>query len=237
MTELSVVIPAFNEAQRLEPSLRSVLGFLARRGRPFEVLVVDDGSSDGTAEVAGRFADQGVRVLVQPRNRGKGAALKAGVLASRGAAVLLTDADLSTPIEELAKLEPYLSNDGSGVDLVLGSRAVAGADIRQHQPFYREWMGKVFNLLIRLLGVRGVHDTQCGFKLLRGDVARRLFAEMSIEGFAYDVEMIWLARRHGYRLAEVGVIWSNSAASKVDPLRSSFEMFRDVLRIRFARRR
>lgn len=237
MTELSVVIPAFNEAQRLEPSLRSVLGFLTRRGRPFEVLVVDDGSSDGTAEVAGRFTEQGVRVLVQPRNRGKGAALKAGVLASRGAAVLLTDADLSTPIEELAKLEPYLSADGSGADLVLGSRAVTGADIRQHQPFYREWMGKVFNLLIRLLGVRGVRDTQCGFKLLRGDVARRLFAEMSIEGFAYDVEMIWLARRHGYRLAEVGVIWSNSAASKVDPLRSSFEMFRDVLRIRFARRR
>jgi dolichyl-phosphate beta-glucosyltransferase len=147
--------------------------------------------------------------------------------------VLLTDADLSTPIEELEKLEAHLP----AAELVVGSRAVAGADIREHQPFYREWMGKTFNLLIRLLGVRGVRDTQCGFKLLRGDVARRLFAEMSIEGFAYDVEMIWLARQHGYRVAEVGVVWSNSAASKVDPLRSSFEMFRDVLRIRFARGR
>ncbi len=233
MTDLTVVIPAFNEAARLEPSLRAVLGYLARRGRRFEVLVVDDGSSDGTARVAERFVDQGVRVLVHPRNRGKGAALRTGVAASRGAAVLLSDADLSTPIEELEKLEPYLSR----AELVLGSRAVAGADIREHQPFYREWMGKIFNLLIRLLGVRGVRDTQCGFKLLKGDVARRLFAEMTIEGFAYDVEMIWLARRHGYRLAEVGVIWSNSAASKVDPLRSSFEMFRDVLRIRFARGR
>lgn len=242
MTDLTVVIPAFNEAQRLEPSLRAVVGYLTRRGLSSEVLVVDDGSSDGTAQVAERFAAEGVQVLIHPQNRGKGAALKTGVLASRGDRVLLTDADLSTPIEELEKLEAYLSDaagaGGEGrAELVAGSRAVAGADIREHQPFYREWMGKTFNLLIRMLGVRGVRDTQCGFKLLRGDVARRLFAEMSIEGFAYDVEMIWLARRHGYRVAEVGVIWSNSAASKVDPLRSSYEMFRDVLRIRFARGR
>ena len=130
--------------------------------------MVDDGSRDATVEVAEAFAGEGVRVLRHGRNRGKGAAVKTGVLASRGAEVLLSDADASTPIEELEKLEARLPE----APLVLGSRAVAGADIRRHQPFYRELMGKTFNLIIRLLGVRGVRDTQCGFKLLDGAVAR-----------------------------------------------------------------
>lgn len=231
MTELTVVIPAFNEAQRLAPSLRRILDYLVGRKLAYEVLVVDDGSADDTAGVAERFASEGVKVLVQPQNRGKGAALRAGVLASRGERVLLTDADLSTPIEDLEKLEPRLAD----AEVVIGSRAAAGADVRQRQPFYREWMGKVFNLLIRLLGVRGLRDTQCGFKLLRGDVARRLFAEMTIDGFAYDVELIWRARQHGLQVVEVGVVWVNSEASKVDPLRSSYEMFRDVVRLRLGR--
>jgi dolichyl-phosphate beta-glucosyltransferase len=233
LLDLTVVIPAFNEEERLGPSLRRALDYLAwRPGLRYEVLVVDDGSRDATVQVAEGFAAEGVRVLVQPANRGKGAALQAGVLASRGSRVLLSDADFSTPIEELEKLESYLPQ----AELVLGSRAVAGADIQERQPFYRELMGKTFNLVVRLMGVKGLRDTQCGFKLLQGEVARRLFAQMQIAGFAFDVEMIWLAQRQGYRIVEVGVIWVNSAASKVDPLRSSFEMFRDVLRIRFLRR-
>lgn len=235
MTELSVVIPAYDEAARLGPSLRRVVDYLRSRGVDYEVLVVDDGSGDGTAEVARGFAADGVRVLVHAENRGKGAALKTGVLASRGERVLLTDADLSTPIAELAKLEPRLAE----AELVLGSRAVAGAEIRERQPIYRETMGKLFNLLIRLVGVRGLRDTQCGFKLLDGGAARAIFAQMTVDGFAYDVEMVCLARRLGYRVVEVGVVWSNSAASKVDPIRSSLAMIRDVLllRLRMARRR
>jgi dolichyl-phosphate beta-glucosyltransferase len=231
--DLSIVIPAYNESHRLGPTLRRVIDYLRREGATYEVLVVDDGSGDATAEVAAGFASEGVRVLRQPVNRGKGAVLKVGALASRGREVLLLDADLSTPIEELAKLRPHLAE----AEVVLGSRAVSGARVTRHQPFYRETMGRIFNLLIRLLGVRGFRDTQCGFKLLQGEAARRLFAELTIERFAYDVELVWLARRHGYRVVEVGVAWADSPKSKVNLLTDSARMFVDVIAMRWRARR
>jgi dolichyl-phosphate beta-glucosyltransferase len=230
--EISVVIPAYNEAGRIEPGLRRAVEYLTRRGAAYELLVVDDGSRDSTVEVAAAFADRGVRVLRQERNRGKGAAVRAGLLASRGEKVLLSDADFSTPIEELEKLEARLGD----APVVIGSRAVAGADVREHQPFYRELMGKTFNLLIRMLGVHGLRDTQCGFKLTRGDVGRALAAELTIDGFAYDVELVWLASRRGHRVAEVGVVWVNSPDSRVDPIRSSLSMLRDVILMRLRHR-
>ncbi|HEX5717553.1 MAG TPA: dolichyl-phosphate beta-glucosyltransferase, partial [Thermoanaerobaculia bacterium] len=226
--DISVVIPAYNEAERLGSTLERTVDYFSRRGLSYEVLVVDDGSRDRTVQVAELFADRGVRVIRHGQNRGKGAAIKTGVLASRGAEVLLSDADASTPIEELEKLERWLPE----APVVLGSRAVAGADIRQHQPFYRELMGKTFNLIIRLVGVYGLNDTQCGFKLLEGEAAREIGAELTIDGFAYDVELVWLARRHGYRVIEVGVIWVDSPDSRVDPIRSSLAMLRDVVRMR-----
>lgn len=231
--ELSVVVPAYNEEARLEPGLRQALGYLAGRGAPYELLVVDDGSRDGTSRVAAAFAGEGVRVLRHERNRGKGAAVRTGLLASRGRKVLVSDADFSTPIEEVEKLERFLQD---GTPLVIGSRGLADSQVRQRQPFYRETMGKTFNRLIRLFGVRGIRDTQCGFKLARGDEGRRLAAELKIDGFAYDVELIWLARRRGYQVAEVGVIWVNSPDSRVDPIRSSFSMFRDVITMRLRHR-
>jgi dolichyl-phosphate beta-glucosyltransferase len=227
-----VVVPAYNEARRIGPSLRQAVDYLRRRGGDWELLVVDDGSRDATVEVAESFAADGVRVLRHPSNRGKGGAVRTGVLASRGDRVLLTDADFSTPIEEIEKLEARLPES----PVVLGSRAVAGAAVRQRQPLYRELMGKTFNLIIRLLGVRGLRDTQCGFKLLRGDVARSLCAEMTLDGFAYDVELVWLAQRRGYPVAEVGVVWVNSPDSRVSPIRSSLEMFRDVVLMRLRHR-
>ncbi len=227
--DISVVIPAYNEALRLGPSLQRVVTYLRERGESYEVLVVDDGSTDATADVAQKLAAEGVRVLRQEVNRGKGAVIKVGVLASRGREVLLMDADLSTPIEDLAKLRPHLAE----APLVLGSRSVEGSEVAQRQPFYREMMGRTFNLIIRLLGVRGLRDTQCGFKLLAGDVARRLFAELTIERFAYDVELVWLARRHGYRVIEVGVRWSDAPSSKVNPLSDSLRMLWDVLALRW----
>lgn len=231
--ELSVVVPSYNEEKRLESGLRQALAYLARRGEAYELLVVDDGSRDATAELAAAFADQGVRVLRHERNQGKGAAVRTGVLASRGRKVLLSDADFSTPIEELEKLEPFLRD---GTPLVIGSRGLADSQVRQRQPFYREMMGKTFNRLVQLLGVRGVRDTQCGFKLIEGAVARNLCSELTIDGFAYDVELIWLARRRGYRVAEVGVVWVNSPDSRVDPVRSSAAMLRDVVLMRFRHR-
>lgn len=231
--ELSVVLPAFNEAQRLGPSLERILGYLEARGLPFEVIVVDDGSADATAAVAERFVDRGVTVIRMTPNRGKGAALRAGVAATAGRRVLLSDADLSTPIEDVERLESELAANA----VVLGSRALAASRITRRQPAHRELMGKVFNRIIRLLGVTGIHDTQCGFKLLDGDAARALFAELTIDRFAYDVELVWLARRRGHRVAEVGVTWHDSPASKVHPLRDASRMLWDVLRFRLNHRR
>lgn len=228
----SVVVPAFNEDQRIGPTLERLLAYFEGRGAPAEIVVVDDGSSDATAEVAARFAASGVRLVRLPENRGKGAALRAGVAATTGGALLVTDADLSTPIEEIERLETALAD----AELVLGSRAVAGSRITRRQPWHREWMGRSFNRLIRALGVTSLHDTQCGFKLMRGDVARGLFAELTVDRFAYDVELVWLARRRGFRVIEIGVAWHDSPASKVHPLRDAASMLIDVLRFRFRHR-
>jgi dolichyl-phosphate beta-glucosyltransferase len=230
--DISVVIPAYNEAGRIGPNLRRAVDYLRRRRLRYELLVVDDGSRDGTVEVAAGFAAEGVRVLRHERNRGKGGAVKTGVLASRGERVLLSDADFSTPIEEVEKLEARLAAS----PVVLGSRAVAGAAVRQRQPIYREIMGKTFNRIIRLLGVRGLRDTQCGFKLFRGDVARSLCSALTIDGFAYDVELVWLAQRRGLGVCEVGVEWTNSPDSRVSPIRSSLAMLRDVVLMRWRHR-
>ena len=231
--DLSIVIPAYNESLRLGPTLRRVVDYLRQKGVAYEVLVVDDGSADGTSEVARKFEPEGVRVLRQEVNRGKGAVIKVGVLASRGREVLLVDADLSTPIEDLEKLQPRLAD----AQVVLGSRAVADSDIQKHQPIYREMMGRIFNLIVQLSGVRGLRDTQCGFKLLDGDVARRLFPDLKTERFAYDVEMVWLARRRGYKVVEVGVRWADSPSSKVNPLTDSARMFWDVMALRWRHRK
>lgn len=230
--DISVVIPAYNEAGRIEPGLRRAVDYLRGRGLSYEVLVVDDGSRDRTVEVASSFADEGVRVIRHEKNRGKGAAIRTGVLASRGDEVLLTDADFSTPIEELEKLQARLEK----TPVVIGSRGLADSVIQEHQPFYRELMGKTFNRIIRILGVRGLRDTQCGFKLLKGDVARNLGSDLTIDGFAYDVELLWLARRRGHGIGEVGVVWVNSPDSRVDPIRSSLSMLRDVILIRLRHR-
>ncbi len=231
--ELSVVIPAYNEVGRLGPTLDRLEAYLGSRGLEHEVLVVDDGSTDGTADLVRAHPARSLRLIRQPRNRGKGAALRHGVQESRGRRVLLSDADLSTPIEELETLEARLD---AGADLVIGSRAMEDSRVEVHQAVYRELMGKAFNRIIRLLGVRGIRDTQCGFKLLDGEVARRLFAHLVTERFAYDVELIWLARRAGYRVEEVGVAWANSADSRVHAVVDSWTMLKDVLLMRWRHR-
>jgi dolichyl-phosphate beta-glucosyltransferase len=224
---LSVVVPAFDEERRIVPSLERLSGWAARRGAT-EVIVADDGSRDRTAELVAGFASPDLKLVRLPENRGKGAALRAGVAASRGAAVLLTDADLSTPLEELDRLAPWLER----ADVVLGSRALPGANLLRRQSPLRELAGKSFNLAIRVLGVRGFRDTQCGFKLLRGEAARGLFAEMTVDRFAYDVELVWLALRRGYRVEEVGVAWRDEAGSRVRVVRDGMRMLLDVARLR-----
>nr|XP_061810377.1 dolichyl-phosphate beta-glucosyltransferase-like [Nerophis lumbriciformis] len=229
---LSVVIPAYNEEHRLGPSLERILSYLESLEQPFEVLVADDGSRDGTSRVADSYSKRGVQALRHQPNRGKGAALKLGVAASRGQRVLLSDADLSTPIEDLERLQAACGE----AELVFGSRAVAGARLTQRQPFYRELMGKTFNKIVQLSGVRGIRDTQCGFKLLDGNVARKLFAELVTPGFAYDVELVWLARQRGYRVCEVGVTWANSPETRVRPWLDPLLMLAEIARFRWHHR-
>ncbi len=226
---LSVVIPAFNEARRLPATLARVHAFLDARGGPYQVLVVDDGSSDGTAEVA-RAGPGAVEVLRHAENRGKGHAVRAGMLFARGERRLMTDADLSTPIEDLARLEAEIER---GFDVAIGSRAVAGAQIEVHQPLYRELMGRLFNRLVQLLLLPGLHDTQCGFKLWRADAAAAAFAACRLDGFSFDVEALYVARLRGLRIAELPVTWRNDAATRVG-LGGGAAAFADLVRIRLA---
>lgn len=229
---IAVVIPAFEESARLGRTLERILDYLERRRSAFEVVVVDDGSRDGTSAVADRYAARGTRRIRFPANRGKGAAVRAGILATSAERILISDADLSTPIEELERLEVELPR----IPIVLGSRAAVDSRIERHQPWYRELAGKTFNLLVRAAGVRGIRDTQCGFKLLDGGVARRLAADLTIDRFAWDVEMVWLAQRRGIRVREVGVAWHNDPASKVHLVRDSSRMACDLVRMRWRHR-
>jgi len=232
MPKLSVVVPAYNEAERLPGTLQRMAAYLVTPAEwiPAEIVVVDDGSSDETAAAAERvLAPAGVvhRVERHPFNRGKGAAVRTGVALSRGARVLISDADLATPLEELGRLWP-LCDDRT---VVVGSRAVDRRLIERRQPWYRDLMGRSFNLLVRILVGGGIHDTQCGFKLFPGQLARHLARVQRLDGFAFDVELLARSRALGYETREIGVRWRHVEASRVSPLRHSLEMFRDLLRI------
>ncbi len=228
---LSVVIPAYNEALRVPPTIERVSEFLRGRMGGFEILLVDDGSTDHTVTFVRRMTYKfpAVRIIQSPRNMGKGHAVRAGVMEARGELILITDADLSTPIEEIKKLLPAI--DG-GADFAIGSRALARSEIMIRQPWHREVMGRTFNLIVRALVMGGLHDTQCGFKLMRAEAARRVFGLARIDGFAFDVEALYIARRLGYGIAEVPVVWLNSPSSRVGLVAAPASMFGELLRIR-----
>jgi len=229
---ISVVIPAYNEEKRIGKTLSLVRDYFASSGMEYEVIVVDDGSDDGTVREAERSvlnAEKRLSVISNGVNRGKGFSVRSGMNATSGDFVLFSDADMSTPIEEVDKL---FSEVKSGCDIAIGSRNASGSDVRVHQPWYRETMGKVFNLCVKTLLFDGINDTQCGFKLFRGDVARELAGSLKIEGFCFDVEMLYMAKKRGYKVKEVGVRWENSPQSKVKVIRSSASMFLDLFKIR-----
>lgn len=231
---LSVVIPAYNEQDRIVATLRRTLEYLEQRHPDSEVLVVDDGSSDETGDRVQDVAAEEPRLsLVRlADNRGKGAAVRTGVLDARGERILFMDADLATPIEELEKLEPFLDQ---GYDVAIGSRGLAASDIRKRQPFPRELMGRTFNVIVRSLLLGGFRDTQCGFKLFTRDAARDLFGAQTLDGFAFDVEVLLLAKDRGYRIREVPVVWYHAPNSKVSPITDASRMFADLLRLRAKR--
>lgn len=234
----SLVIPAYNEVNRIERCMRDAAAW--RAGRPggfdWEIILVDDGSADGTSSAA-RLAAEAARVpltvLVHAQNRGKGAAIRTGVLASSGDPVLVSDADLSTPLSEWTKLADKLPAHA----VAIGSRAIDGDMVRKQQPLYRVLLGRSGNKIIQLFALPGIRDTQCGFKLFRGGVARELFGSARIDRFAWDVEVLYLARRRGYSIAEVPVLWFNSPESKVSVWRDTPRTLWDVMRIRWMHRK
>jgi glycosyltransferase involved in cell wall biosynthesis len=230
---LSIVIPAYNEAPRILETLGQVVEFLNARSYSWEVVVADDGSNDGTAALVSGFAARFGNVrLVNLPHRGKGWAVKQGMLNSSGSYCFLCDADLSMPIEQV---ERFLPPRLEGVDIAVGSREAPGSR-RIGEPSRRHTMGRLFNALVRVLAVPGLDDTQCGFKCFRGQVAAELFQQQTLEGFAFDVELLFLARRSGMEIREVGIDWYYREQSKVRPVQDAFAMTRDLLRIRWRHR-
>jgi len=235
---LSVVIPAYNEANRLPPYLESVAAYLTRRGITHEILVIDDGSNDDTVQVVKQCAaaHPSVRLIRLPRNTGKGAAVRTGMQAARGTLRLFTDADGATPIQELERLEVAIMN---GADLAIGSRPLASRDARytvKARP-HRALMGSLFSRIVRWLGIRDICDTQCGFKLFRDAAAAALFSVCRIDGYGFDLELIYIAQRRGYRIVEVPINWADQPGSKVQVVRDGFRMLREMLAVRCNERR
>ena len=233
---LSVVIPAYNEEARLPATLDRVRRYLDGAGEPYEVIVVDDGSADGTVRIARAAAETWpeLRVVSLGRNQGKGAAVRAGMLEASGDARLFSDADLSTPIEELPRLRARL---GGGCQVVIASRAVAGSVIEEHQPGRREMMGRTYNRLLRVLALPGLHDTQCGFKLFTAEAAIACFQPLRTLRFGFDAEVLLRARRHGFGVAEVPVRWGHREDSRVSPARDSLRTLLELFALRFNARR
>jgi dolichyl-phosphate beta-glucosyltransferase len=237
---LSIVIPAYNEESRLPSTLEAVRGFLASKPYTSEIILADDGSEDRTAEIATAFATQipCLRVL-RLEHRGKAHTVRDGILTATGQFVMFTDADLSTPIHFADRL---LSELERGADIAIGSREGEGAQ-RHEEPAYRHLMGRVFNTVVRLLAVPGINDTQCGFKAFKAAVAHDIFSsarlydkDRTITGprvTGFDVEILFVARKHGYRIVEVPVEWTHVSGSKVAPVSDSVRMFADVVRVRY----
>jgi dolichyl-phosphate beta-glucosyltransferase len=228
---ISVVVPAYNEERRLERMLLEALVYFRQRGTVPEILVVDDGSRDHTSGVVGRLARAWpeLRLIRLAQNHGKGYAVRTGVVNAVGSSVLLADADGATPIAELERLEEALHQ---GNDVAIGSRAIADAGVQIERRWYRHVMGRTFHRLVETLTVKGVRDTQCGFKLFRGVVAHDLFSRMRMSGFSFDVEVLLMAQRRGYRIAEIPVNWIHQPGSKINVVWDSIRMAADLFAIR-----
>ena len=226
---LSLIIPAYNEAERLPVTLPAVIAFLDAQPYGVELILVDNNSRDDTRRIAAEFAATRpyIRMLSEP-TQGKGAAVRAGMLAATGDYLFMADADFSMPVEEIAK---FLPPNLSAYDVAIGSREAPGA-VRYNEPAYRHLMGRVFTFYVKVLAIPGFEDTQCGFKCFRREVAQDILPYQTIDGWAFDVELLFIALRRGYHVVEVPVNWYFGENSRVSPVRDSINMIREVLRIR-----
>ncbi len=228
----SIVIPAYNESARIGASLEKVLRHAARQGWNAEVIVVNDGSRDNTVEILRSYAEKNPELLLleNPGNRGKGYSVRNGMLHARGEVVLFSDADLSSPIEEASKLFGAISD---GADIAIGSRWLRSELQTQRQPLYRQLFGRIFNLLLRIILGLKFMDTQCGFKVFTRRAAQTIFPLQRIERWGFDPELLYLAGKFGFRVAEVPVEWAHRAGTRISPLRDGSRMFLEMLKIRW----
>lgn len=225
---LSIIIPAYNEAPRIEKSLHSALEYLSKQDYTYEIIVSDDGSKDRTCEIVASF-NSGVKLVKLGQNLGKGAAVRRGMLEANGKYRIFTDADFSTPIYEVEKLIALFK---TGADICIGSRALNPELVKEHQPFYREFMGKTFNKFVQFLLIKGIKDTQCGFKGFTDSAAEKVFSLAKIDGFSFDVELLFLAKRLGLTIEQTPVEWYNDDRSRVNPIFDSANMFLELLKIK-----
>jgi glycosyltransferase involved in cell wall biosynthesis len=228
----SIVIPAYNESVRIRPTLHEILRHVQEQNWDAEILVVNDGSSDDTAQIVREYGKAHPQVLLieNPGNRGKGYSVRNGMLHANGDICLFTDADLSSPITEAPKLFDAIAG---GADIAIGSRWLRADLQTERQPLYRQLFGRIFNLVLRLILGLGFADTQCGFKAFRRDAAQRIFPLQKIERWGFDPEILFLARRAGLRVEEVPVVWAHSEGTRLHPFRDGMRMFVEVLRIRW----
>jgi len=227
---LSVVIPAYDEEMRLRTSLPVLRDYLRNQDYLWEVIVVDDGSSDRTSKIPMEIFSESetVRVLENPGNRGKGYSVKQGLLAANGELILVTDADFSTPIEEFEKLRACLKE---GWDVAIGSRSLKDSDVQISQPWYREGMGRIFNVFVQMTVLRGFIDTQCGFKISNGNLARKIYGESVIDGFLFDIEFLKKAKKNAVTIYELPIHWTCDRDSRLSLLPTLWEVLRDALRL------
>jgi len=232
--ELSVVIPAYNEAKSIQAALAQVAAYFRSRAVAGEIVVVDDGSTDGTARLAGEASvPTAVHVLVNEQNRGKGYSVHRGILSARGRYVGFADADMATPIDQIDKVRQAFA---SGAEVVIGSRALSGSQIARHQPWWRERAGRLFGSFVRTVLLPGIPDSQCGFKFFSAAAARAIFSRQRLTGWAFDAEVLYIARRLGYNIVQVPVRWIDDPDSRVRMWREGPRVVSDVLRIRWIHR-
>ena len=228
---ISIVIPAYNEEIRLRSTLESLAFYTKKQNYKYEIIIVDDGSADNTASVANAFEGElpNLRVLSYPKNKGKGYAVKFGFVNSLGDLVLMADADGATPIEELERLLPYIEK---GADIVIGSRAVKSEEVVLKTLPHRKIMGRIFNFFVDLVLGLSLKDTQCGFKLFRRESSMNIFSKQTLDGFGFDVELLFLARQQNLKIEEVPISWGEVSGSKVNLISDPLKMFFDLVVIR-----
>jgi dolichyl-phosphate beta-glucosyltransferase len=232
-TFLSIIIPAHNEENRLPDTLEQILSYLDEQNFTSEVIVVENGSTDSTLATAKKFAEKHERVRVIQSERGKGAAVKQGMLEAKGEYRFMCDADLSMPVDEISKFLPAALGD---FDIAIASREAKGA-VRYNEPPYRHLGGRGINFLIQVLILPGLNDTQCGFKCFRADVAETIFNLQTLHGWSFDIEILYIARQHGYDIQEIPIHWYHDAETKVRALPDAIRMFQDIFHIRANARR